>query len=136
MTDPRHIIARRCALEVDEEGTLANWASRRQGRWWPGIGGAMDLCHGVPRVIAALQHTDRAGHSKIRRRTELPPTGRRCVRMIVTEKAVFDVTAEGLLLREVHPALDLADIRRATEARFAVAPDLRAMALEPLPEPA
>ncbi len=62
-------------LEVDQEGTLANWASRRNGKWWPGIGGAMDLCYGVPRVIAALQHIDKHGHSKVRKRTELPPTG-------------------------------------------------------------
>ena len=108
------------ALEVDQEGTLANWASRRNGRWWPGIGGAMDLCYGVPRVIAALQHTDKHGHSKIRRKTELPPTGRRCVKVIVTDKAVFDVTPEGLVLREAYPGLSVDDIRAITEAEFAV----------------
>jgi acetate CoA/acetoacetate CoA-transferase beta subunit len=71
-------------LEADREGNLANWASRRQGRWWPGIGGAMDVCYEVPRIIAALQHTDKLGNSKIKKRTELPLTGRRCVKVIIT----------------------------------------------------
>ena len=109
-------------LEVDQEGTLANWASRRNGQWWPGIGGAMDLCYGVPRVIAALQHTDKHGHSKVRKRTELPPTGRRCVKVIVTDKAVFDVTPGGLVLREAYPGLSVDDIRAITEADFTVSP--------------
>ena len=52
------------ALEVDAEGNLANWACRRQGRWWPGIGGTMDLCYGTPKVIAARQHTDKYGNPR------------------------------------------------------------------------
>lgn len=114
-------------LEVDQEGTLANWASRRNGKWWPGIGGAMDLCYGVPRVIAALQHTDKHGHSKVRKRTELPPPGRRCVKVIVTDKAVFDVTASGLVLREAYPGLGVEDIRAITEADFTVSPEFGPM---------
>ena len=114
-------------LEVDQEGTLANWASRRNGKWWPGIGGAMDLCYGVPRVIAALQHVGKHGHSKVRKRTELPPTGRHCVKVIVTDKAVFDVTATGLVLREAYAGLDVADIRAITEADFTVSPDFGPM---------
>src|SRR5215475_1629419 len=92
-------------VEVDEEGNLANWASQREGRWWPGIGGAMDLCYGVPRIIAALQHTDKRGNSKVRKRTTLPLTGRCCVKVIVTDKAVFDVTPTGLSLREAYPGV-------------------------------
>jgi acetate CoA/acetoacetate CoA-transferase beta subunit len=114
-------------LEADQEGNLANWASRREGRWWPGIGGAMDLCYGVPRIIAALQHTDKKGNSKIRRRTQLPLTGRRCVKVIVTEKAVFDVTESGLVLREAAPPLTIEDVRAITEADFSVSPDFRPM---------
>jgi acetate CoA/acetoacetate CoA-transferase beta subunit len=117
------------ALEVDQEGTLANWASLRNGRWWPGIGGAMDLCHGVPRVIAALQHVDKHGRSKVRRRTELPPTGRRCVKIIVTDKAVFSVTPDGLVLREAFPGLGVEDIRAITDAEFRVAADFGPMPL-------
>lgn len=95
------------ALEVDAEGNLANWACRRQGRRWPGIGGAMDLCYGTPKVIAALQHTDKHGNSKIRERCTLPLTGRRCVKVIITELAVFDVVDTGLRLRELAPELTL-----------------------------
>ncbi len=116
-------------LEVDQEGNLANWAHKRQGKWWPGIGGGMDLCHGVPRIIAALQHTDKHGHSKIKKRTLLPLTGRNCVKTIVTDHAVFDVTAEGLILREAYPGLNVDNIRSITEADFAVAADFRPMQL-------
>src|SRR5215472_13305404 len=97
-------------LEVDQEGNLANWASKREGRWWPGIGGAMDLCYGVPRIIAALQNTDKRGNSKVRKRTTLPLTGRRCVKVIITDKAVFDVAAKGLILREAFPGLTVGDV--------------------------
>jgi 3-oxoacid CoA-transferase B subunit len=116
-------------LEVDEEGNLANWASQREGRWWPGIGGAMDLCYGVPRIIAALQHTDKHGNSKVRRRTTLPLTGRRCVKVIVTDKAVFDITPTGLSLREAYPGLTVNDIRAVTEAEFDVSSNFGPMRL-------
>jgi acetate CoA/acetoacetate CoA-transferase beta subunit len=114
-------------LEVDQEGNLANWASLREGRWWPGIGGAMDLCYGVPRIIAALQHTDKNGNSKVRRRTRLPLTGQGCVKVIVTEKAVFDVGASGLILREALPGMTIEDVRGITEAEFSVSPDFKPM---------
>jgi acetate CoA/acetoacetate CoA-transferase beta subunit len=114
-------------LEVDQEGNLANWASKREGRWWPGIGGAMDLCYGVPRIIAALQHIGKRGDSKIKRRTQLPLTGRRCVKVIVTDKAVFDVGSDGLILREAFPGLDVHDIREITEADFTVAANFKPM---------
>jgi acetate CoA/acetoacetate CoA-transferase beta subunit len=94
-------------LEVDQEGNLANWASKRGDRWWPGIGGAMDLCFSVPRIIAALQHVGKKGDSKVRKRTTLPLTGQRCVKVIVTDKAVFDVGSEGLILREALPGLTI-----------------------------
>lgn len=111
------------ALEVDQEGNLANWATKRQERWWPGIGGAMDLCYGVKRIIAALQHVDKTGESKIKRRSTLPLTGRRCTKAIITDKAVFDVRPEGgLTLREAFPGLGVDDIRAITEADFDVSP--------------
>jgi acetate CoA/acetoacetate CoA-transferase beta subunit len=114
-------------LEVDQEGNLANWASQRAGRWWPGIGGAMDLCYGVPRIIAALQHVDKQGNSKVRKRTTLPLTGRRCIKVIITDKAVFDVTATGLVMREAAPGLTIDNIRAITEAEFEVSPNLAPM---------
>jgi len=115
------------ALQVDALGNLANWACRRQGRWWPGIGGAMDLCYGTPKVIAALQHTEKDGTPKIRSRCTLPLTGKECVKVIVTELAVFDVVPHGLLLRELYPGVDVAHVRRLTEADFQVSASLRPM---------
>ena len=116
-------------LEVDQEGNLANWAHKRNGKWWPGIGGGMDLCHGVPRIIAALQHTDKHGHSKIKKRTHLPLTGKNCVKTIVTDHAVFDVRPEGLVLREAFPGLTVENIRAITEADFTVSPTFGPMNL-------
>lgn len=116
------------ALEVDQEGNLANWAMKRKGRWWPGPGGAMDLCYGVKKVIAALQHIDKAGDSKIKIRSTLPLTGKACTKVIVTDKAVFNVKpGGGLILREAFPGLGVEDIRAITEASFEVAPDFRPM---------
>lgn len=112
------------ALEVDAHGNLANWACQRNGKWWPGIGGAMDLCYGTPKVIAALQHTDKKGQPKIRQRCTLPLTGQRCVKVIVTELAVFNVNDNGLLLREIAPGLSLERLQQRTDAEFNVSPDL------------
>jgi acetate CoA/acetoacetate CoA-transferase beta subunit len=114
-------------LEVDQEGNLANWAYQRNGKWWPGIGGGMDLCYGVPRIIAALQHTDKHGHSKVKRKTHLPLTGKRCVKTIVTDHAVFDVLPDGLVLREAYPGLSVDNIRAITEAAFTVSPTFKPM---------
>lgn len=109
------------ALQVDAQGNLANWACRRAGRWWPGIGGAMDLCYGTRKVIAALQHTEKDGTPKIRARCTLPLTGQGCVKVIVTEFAVFDVRPRGLVLRELCGDLAVSDLRNITEADFEVA---------------
>lgn len=110
------------ALQVDAQGNIANWACEREGKWWPGIGGAMDLCHGTKKVIAALAHVDKHGRSKIMPRCTLPLTGRGCVKTIVTEHAVFDVTGSGLVLREILSHATLAELRAMTGAPFEVAP--------------
>ena len=112
------------ALEVDALGNLANWATKRQGRWWPGIGGAMDLCYGTPKIIAALTHVDRQGTPKVRSVCTLPLTGSRCVKVIVTDLAVFDVTKEGLVLREVRIDIGPSRLRNITEADFEISPQL------------
>lgn len=116
------------ALQVDALGNIANWACEREGKWWPGIGGAMDLCYGTKKVIAALAHVDKHGRSKIMPRCTLPLTGRGCVKTIVTEHAVFDVTGTGLVLREILSRATLADIRAMTGAPFEVLPALRTLA--------
>lgn len=109
------------ALQADEHGNLANWATQRDGRWWPGIGGAMDLCFGTRKVIAAMQHVDKRGAPKLRKRCTLPLTGRGCVKVIVTDLAVFDVQhGGGLVLREVSADIGVAGLRNCTEADFVV----------------
>lgn len=109
------------ALEVDQLGNLANWAVKRNGKWWPGIGGAMDLCYGTEKVIACLMHTDKNGESKILKKCTLPLTGKGCVKTIITEKAVFDVGDNILILKEHAPGVTLQDIEACTEADFIVA---------------
>lgn len=117
------------ALEVDQEGNIANWAVNRNGKWWPGIGGAMDLCYGTRKVIACLMHADKSGESKILKRCTLPLTGKGCVKTIVTDKAVFDVGDGFLILKETAPGVSVEDVRKITEADFQVAPGCREMVL-------
>lgn len=117
------------ALEVDQEGNIANWAMPvAPGKYAPGMGGAMDLVIGARKVIATLQHSSKRG-SKILRECRLPMTARSVVDVIVTEKAVFEVTPDGLVLTELVDGLTVEDIRAITEADFEVSPDLRAYQL-------
>lgn len=117
------------ALEVDQLGNIANWATKRNGLWWPGIGGAMDLTYGTKNVIAALTHVDKYGKPKILKRCKLPLTGKGCVSTIITDKAVFTVEEGVLILRECAPGITLDEIKETTEADFIVADDLCEMRL-------
>lgn len=112
------------ALEVDEEGNLANWIV--PGKMVPGMGGAMDLVVGAKKVIVAMQHTQKGKH-KILKKCTLPFTAVKVVDMIITEMGVMEVTDKGIVLTELHPEFTLEDIKEATECELIISPDLKAM---------
>lgn len=106
------------AMEVDEEGNLANWLV--PGKMVKGMGGAMDLVASARRVIVAMEHTTKTGAPKILHKCTLPITGLKVVHRIVTEMAVIDVTPEGLVLKEIARGLNAQQVQRATEGELIV----------------
>jgi 3-oxoacid CoA-transferase subunit B len=117
------------ALEVDEQGTLANWAV--PGKMLKGMGGAMDLVGGTKRLIIAMEHTAKDGAAKIVKKCTLPITGVEVVDLIVTDLAVIEVTARGLLLREVAPGVTPQAVQKVTEPTLGIAPDLKTISVVP-----
>jgi 3-oxoacid CoA-transferase subunit B len=106
------------ALQVDEEGNLANWTI--PGKMMKGMGGAMDLVAGAKTVIIAMEHATRDGGHKIVKRCTLPLTGLKVVNLIVTEMAVIEVMPWGLLLKEIASDTTLDAVRQATGADLIV----------------
>ena len=106
------------ALQVDEEGNLANWTI--PGKMMKGMGGAMDLVAGAKKVIIAMEHTTRDGGHKIVKSCTLPLTGMKVVNLVVTELAVIDVTPRGLVLKEIASGATLDAVRKATGADLIV----------------
>ena len=109
------------ALQVDEKGTLANWAI--PGKMLKGMGGAMDLVAGAKRVYVAMEHATRDGKPKILKQCSLPLTGVEVVDHIVTELAFIDVTPEGLLLREIASDTTVEQVQSLTEPHLLVLPN-------------
>jgi acetate CoA/acetoacetate CoA-transferase beta subunit len=103
------------ALQVDEEGSLASWLI--PGKLVPGMGGSMDLTVGAKRVIVAMEHTSK-DEIKILKKCTLPLTAYKEINMIITERAVFEVTSDGLVLTEINPPFTLDDIKATTGADF------------------
>ncbi|MCM3617214.1 3-oxoacid CoA-transferase subunit B [Sutcliffiella horikoshii] len=110
------------SLQVSEQGDLANWIV--PGKRVPGMGGAMELSQKAKKVIVLMSHTDKNGHSKVVQSCSLPITTPRCVDMIITDLAVFEVRKEGLLLLELMPGVTLEKIKENTDATFILSPAL------------
>lgn len=117
------------AMQVDEAGNIANWMI--PGKMIKGMGGAMDLVAGAQRVIVAMQHTDKAGVSKLMKLCDLPLTGKKCINKVVSDFGVLDITDEGFILREYAPDLTPEKVKAATAGRCQIAPDCKPMSLSP-----
>ena len=112
------------ALQVDENGDLANWMI--PGKKTPGMGGAMDLLVGAQRVILAMEHT--AGETKkILKKCTLPLTAAGQVNMIITEMGVMEITPEGIVLKEIHPEFTVEQVQAVTEAMLIISKNLKVM---------
>lgn len=115
------------ALEVSQGGDIANWMV--PGKMVKGMGGAMDLVAGVKRVVAVMTHTDKSGASKLLKACELPLTGKACIDLVITDKAVFEVdkAQQRLMLIELMPEVTLEDIAASTAADYIVSDQLKTL---------
>ena len=110
------------AMEVNDKGGIANW--KIPGKMVKGMGGAMDLVASAQNIIVAMQHTNRAGESKLLKELSLPVTGLGCVKKVVTNLCVMDITARGFELKELAVGVSVADVQAATEGRLIVEGDI------------
>lgn len=115
------------AMEVADNGDIANW--KVPGKMVKGMGGAMDLVASAKNIIVAMQHTDKAGNSKLLSKCTLPITGLKCVKKVVTDLGVFEITADGFVCTEYAPGVTIEEIKAKTAGRLTIAPDVKEVAL-------
>ena len=113
------------AMEVADNGDIANW--KIPGKMVKGMGGAMDLVASADNIIVAMTHTNKRGDSKLLRQCNLPITGVRCVKRVVTNMAVLDITPQGFKLIERAPGVSVDEIIKATEGRLVIEGDIPEM---------
>jgi len=116
------------AMEVSDNGDIANW--KIPGKMVKGMGGAMDLVASADNIIVAMMHTNKAGESKLLSQCTLPLTGVACVKKVVTNLAVMDITTDGFRLLERAPGVSVQQIKDATEGRLIVEGDIPKMRLD------
>ncbi len=116
------------AMEVSENGDIANW--KIPGKMVKGMGGAMDLVASAENIIVAMMHVNKAGESKLLKRCSLPLTGVGCVKKIVTELAVLEVTPQGFKLLETAPGITVEDVKNATEGTLIIEGNIPEMILD------
>ncbi|WP_207496291.1 3-oxoacid CoA-transferase subunit B [Aridibaculum aurantiacum] len=115
------------AMEVSETGDIANW--KIPGKMVKGMGGAMDLVASAKNIIVAMQHTNPKGESKLLPACTLPLTGVRCVKKVITDLAVIDITDAGFVLREYAPGVTIEEVKAKTAGKLIVADDVKEMDL-------
>lgn len=115
------------AMEVNDRGDIANW--KIPGKMVKGMGGAMDLVASAKNIIVAMQHVNKAGESKLLKECALPITGIGCVRKVVSELGVFDITPEGFKLIEIAPGVTVEEVKAKTEGRLVISADLKEISL-------
>jgi 3-oxoacid CoA-transferase B subunit len=110
-------------MEVNDRGDIANW--KIPGKMVKGMGGAMDLVASAKNIIVAMQHVNKAGESKLLKECSLPITGIACVKKVVSELGLFEITEEGFVLMEIAPGVTIEDVKSKTEGRLVISPTLK-----------
>ena len=115
------------AMEVSDKGDIANW--KIPGKMVKGMGGAMDLVASAENIIVAMQHVNKAGESKLLPKCDLPINGVACVKKVVTELGMFEITPEGFKLVEIAPDVTVEEVKAKTLGRLVIADNLQTMVI-------